>query len=56
MSQIRNIVVSIIALIIILIFIRTANMIMAPGIFTVVAVLMVLLILWNVARRLIRGY
>jgi hypothetical protein len=56
LSQIKNIAVSIIALIIIYFFIRTANMMGAPGIFTVVAVLMVLMILWNAARRLIRGY
>ena len=56
MSQIRNIFVSIIALIIIYFFIRTANMMMAPNIFTIVAALMIVMILWNVARSLIRGY
>lgn len=56
MSQIRNIFVSIIALIIIYFFVRTANMMGAPNIFTMVAAFMVIMILWNVARRLIRGY
>ena len=55
-SQIRIIVVSIIALIIIYFLVRTANQIGAPNIFTLVAALMVILILWNLARRLIRGY
>ena len=56
MSQIRNIIVSIIALIIIYFFIRTANSIGAPSIFPIVGGIMVLMILWNVAKRLIRGY
>ena len=55
-SQIRNIMVSIIALIIIYFFVRTANQIGAPNIFTLVAAFMVIIILWNVARRLIRGF
>jgi len=56
MSQITNIIVSIIALIIIFFFIRTARLIQAPNIFTLVAVLIVIIILWNVGRRLIKGY
>ena len=56
MSQIRNIFVSIVALIIIYFFVRTANMMSAPPIFTMVAALMVVMIIWNVAKRLIRGY
>lgn len=56
MSQIRNIFVSIIALIIVYFFVRAANMIGAPNIFMIVAGLMVVMILWNVAKGLIRGY
>ncbi len=56
MSQIRNIIVSIIALIINYFFIKMANTIGAPNIFTMVGALMVLMILWNIARRLIRGF
>lgn len=57
MSQIRTIVVSVIALIIIFFFIKTASVIGAPSnIFTLVAGLMVLMILWNVGKKLIRGY
>ena len=56
MSQIKNIVVAVIALVIIYFFTKTANMIGAPIYFTVVAGLMVIMVLWNVAKRLIRGY
>ena len=56
MSQIKNIVVAIIALIIVYFFIQTANMIGAPRNFSLMAGLVVLMILYNVARRLIRGY
>jgi hypothetical protein len=56
MSQIRNIAVSIVALIIVFIFVQQAGRIGAPPIFTLVAVFVVFLILWNVVRRLLRGY
>lgn len=56
MSQIRSIIVAIIALIFIYFFIQTAQMIGAPRNMTLVAGLMVVLILYNVVRRLIRGY
>ena len=56
MSQIRDIIVSLVALIIIYFFIQTATRMGAPNIFTLVAALMVILILFNVGRRLIRGY
>ena len=55
-SQIRGILVSIIAVIILLIFFRVADQIGAPNIFTFVGVFMVLLIIWNVTRRFIRGF
>lgn len=35
---------------------RAANMMGAPNIFTLVAGLMVIMVLWNVAKSLIRGY
>jgi hypothetical protein len=54
-NQISSIIVSIIGLIILYMFFRVANQIGAPNIFTFVGALMVFLILWNVARRLIRG-
>jgi hypothetical protein len=53
--MIRNIIVSIIALIFIYIFFITAERIAAPNIFSLVAVFMVLLIVWNLARRILRG-
>jgi hypothetical protein len=56
MSQIKNIVVAVIALVIIYFFTKTANMMGAPNIFTLVAGLMVIMVLWNVAKSLIRGY
>jgi len=56
MSQIRNILVSIVALVIIYFFVQTANSIGAPSIFMLVAALMVVLILFNLGRGLIRGY
>ena len=56
MSQIKNIVVAIIALIIVYFFIQTARMMGAPNIFSLVGALMIVLILFNVGRRLIRGY
>jgi len=56
MSQIRNIIVAVIALIIVSIFVLQSRRIGAPIISTFVAALAVILILWNVARRSIRGY
>jgi predicted PurR-regulated permease PerM len=56
MSQIRNIAVSIFALIILFFIVQQAIKIGAPPIFTLVAAFIVVLILWNVVRRLIRGY
>ena len=56
MSQIRNIVFSIISLIILIFIIQQASKMGAPPIFTLVTALIVVLILWNVARRLIKGY
>lgn len=56
MSQIKDIAVSIIALIIIYFFIRVANTIGAPNIFTIIAIVIVLMILWYFARVLVRGY
>jgi chromate transport protein ChrA len=57
MSQIRNIVVSIIALIILFFIMQQASKIGELNFFfTLVTALIVVLILWNVARRLIKGY
>lgn len=56
MSQIRNIVFSVIALIILYFIVGQAIKIGAPNIFTLVAAFMVVLILWNIVRRLISGY
>jgi uncharacterized membrane protein YjjP (DUF1212 family) len=56
MSQIRNIAISIIALIILFFIIQQANKIGTPNIFIFVIGFMVVLIIWNVARRLIKGY
>ena len=56
MSQIKNIIVGIIGLVFIYFFIQQANSMGAPPIFTMVAGLMVVMILINVGRRLIRGY
>jgi uncharacterized membrane protein len=56
MSQIRNILVAVIGLTIVYFFIQTARTMGAPSIFTLVGILMVVLIIFNVARSLIRGY
>ncbi len=56
MGQLRNIIVSVVALIILFFFVQTARSLGAPNVFTLVAALMVVLILLNVARGLIRGY
>ena len=56
LNQVRGILVSIIGLIILVIFFRVANQIGAPSIFTFFGVFIVLLILWNVLRRLLRGF
>ena len=56
MSQIKNIVVAVIALVIIYFFTKIANMMGAPIYFTAVAGFMVIMVLWNVAKSLIRGY
>ena len=54
--QIKGIIVSIIGLIILFIFFRVASQIGASNIFTFVGVVMVFMILWSIARRLIRGF
>ena len=56
MSQIKSIFAAIIGLVFIYFFIQTANSMGAPNIFTMVAGLMVVMILFNVGRGLIRGY
>ena len=56
MSQIKGIFVAIIGLIFIYFFIQTANRINAPNYFTLFAGIMVVMIIFNVGRRLIRGY
>ena len=56
MSQIKSIVVAIIAFIIVYFFIQTSRMMGAPDIFPLAGALIVVLILFNVARRLIRGF
>ena len=56
MSQIRSIFVAIVGLIFIYFFIQMANRINAPNYFTLFAGLMVVMILFNVGRKLIRGY
>ncbi|MBD3172299.1 hypothetical protein GF326_07495 [Candidatus Bathyarchaeota archaeon] len=56
MYRIRGIIVSIIALVFLLFFVRTANMMNAPPIFTLVAGLMFLMIIIKVGRLILRGY
>jgi hypothetical protein len=51
--QIRSILVTIIAFFILYVIVRTANRIGAPNIFTLGAVLVGFIILWNFLRRLI---
>ena len=56
MSQIKSIFAGIIGLVFIYFFMQQANSMGAPNIFTMVAGLMVVMILINVGRSLIRGY
>jgi hypothetical protein len=56
MSQIRNIAISIIALIILYFIVQQAMEIGAPNVFLLFVAFMVVLIIWNVARRLLAGY
>ena len=56
MSQIKSIIAGIIGLVFIYFFMQQANSMGAPPIFTMVAGLMVVMILINVGRSLIRGY
>ncbi len=56
MSQIKSIFAGIIGLIFIYFFMQTARSMGAPNIFTLVAGVMVVMILFNVGRSLIRGY
>ena len=56
MSQIKSIFAAVIGLIFIYFFVQTANSMGAPSIFKLVAGLMVVMILLNVGRGLIRGY
>ena len=56
MSQIKSIIMGIVGLVFIYFFIQQANSIGAPLIFTLVAGLMVVMILINMGRSLIRGY
>lgn len=56
MSQIKSIFAAIIGLIFIYFFVQTARGMGAPNIFTLVAGIMVIMILLNVGRSLIRGY
>ena len=56
MSQIKNIFIAVIALIIVYFFIQTSRMMGAPDVFPLFGALIVVIILFGVARRLIRGH
>ena len=56
MSVIRNIVVAVVAFIILYMFIQQARLMHAPPVFMAVAALMVVLILLNLGRSVLRGF